>query len=390
MKKYYLHSNGDAKNHGCEAIIRGTAKILNLNKNNSDYASNDQSAELEYGLDEIVNIVPITRRIPKKGTLDDYFTILIRRLSPDYYSQRIVGDAIKKSENHSISIALGGDNYCYAQSYKYLAFINKAIKKKGIKSILWGVSIDPDLLKLSDVQDDMNNYDLIFARESLTYNALIDAGIKENVFLKPDPAFALDTIKLPLPEGFAENKTIGINVSPLIQLYEEGNNITLKNYFSLVQYIIDNTDYQIALIPHVVWSYNNDLETLNEIYQKFNYTGRIVLLGDYNCMELKGFIARCNLFIGARTHATIAAYSSCVPTLVVGYSIKAKGIAKDIFGTFENYVIPVQSLQKESDLTNAFIWMHENEESIRKHLNSFMPGYKEKAWDGAEIINRLQ
>ena len=55
-------------------------------------------------------------------------------------------------------------------------------------------------------------------------------------------------------------------------------------------------------------------------------------------MELKGFIARCRFFVGARTHATIAAYSSCIPTFSVGYSIKAKGIAQDIFGTYKNYV----------------------------------------------------
>ena len=57
------------------------------------------------------------------------------------------------------------------------------------------------------------------------------------------------------------------------------------------------------------------------------------------------------MFIGARTHATIAAYSSCVPTLVVGYSIKARGIAKDLFGTDEGYVLPVQALAKGG---NAF------------------------------------
>ena len=41
------------------------------------------------------------------------------------------------------------------------------------------------------------------------------------------------------------------------------------------------------------------------------------------------------------------AYSSCVPTLVVGYSVKARGIARDIFGTEDRYVLPVQSLQTQ-------------------------------------------
>lgn len=66
------------------------------------------------------------------------------------------------------------------------------------------------------------------------------------------------------------------------------------------------------------------------------------------------------MFIGARTHATIAAYSSCVPTLVVGYSIKARGIAKDLFGTDEGYVLPVQALAKKEDLVNAFDWLYQN------------------------------
>ncbi|MFR4670990.1 MAG: hypothetical protein ACLT69_14285 [Intestinibacter bartlettii] len=66
---------------------------------------------------------------------------------------------------------------------------------------------------------------------------------------------------------------------------------------------------------------------------------------------IKGYISRCRLY-RARTHATIAAYSTCVPTLVIGYSVKAKGIAKDIFGTYENYVLPVQYYQIEFDLIN--------------------------------------
>lgn len=60
--------------------------------------------------------------------------------------------------------------------------------------------------------------------------------------------------------------------------------------------------------------------------------------------QYKSIISRCDMFIGARTHATIAAYSTCVPTLVIGYSVKSKGIAKDIFGTDEGLVIPVSEI----------------------------------------------
>ena len=95
------------------------------------------------------------------------------------------------------------------------------------------------------------------------------------------------------------------------------------------------------------------------------------------------------MFIGARTHATIAAYSTCVPTLVVGYSIKAKGIAKDLFGDYENYVVSAQNLNESDELIMAFEWMKKNEKSIRKHLNSFIPSYKEKALLAGKKIREM-
>ena len=78
-----------------------------------------------------------------------------------------------------------------------------------------------------------------------------------------------------------------------------------------------------------------------------------------------------------------------VPTLAVGYSVKARGIARDIFGSEENMVIPVQSLEHENDLINAFKYIQENEESIRKHLQNFMPSYIGKAWQAGEEVKKL-
>ena len=103
-------------------------------------------------------------------------------------------------------------------------------------------------------------------------------------------------------------------------------------------------------------------------------------------MQLKDIISRCRIFVGARTHATIAAYSTCVPTLVVGYSVKARGIARDLFGTEENYVIPVQSLQETDDLLNAYSWIAERESEIRDHLQNIMPDYIARAKSAGEVL----
>ena len=68
------------------------------------------------------------------------------------------------------------------------------------------------------------------------------------------------------------------------------------------------------------------------------------MVGDAPCEELKGCISRCRFLVAARTHASIAAYSTGVPTLVAGYSVKARGIARDLFGTEDGHVLPVQAM----------------------------------------------
>ena len=80
-----------------------------------------------------------------------------------------------------------------------------------------------------------------------------------------------------------------------------------------------------------------------------------------------------------------------MPTLVIGYSVKALGIAKDIFGTSENYVISVQDIIKEDELVKAFEWLKKNENEIRKYLLKFMPSYLNKVLEaGREIENILK
>ena len=157
----------------------------------------------------------------------------------------------------------------------------------------------------------------------------------------------------------------------------------------MIQWILEHTDCAAALIPHVVWESNDDRTVLRKLYEEFADTGRVVLIEDCNCMQLKGYISRCRFFVGARTHATIAAYSSNVPTLVLGYSIKSRGIATDLFGTDENYVIPVQKLQEKEDLAEALQWIIRNENSIRNEIKGVLPGYMERAKDALNNVKNL-
>ena len=94
--------------------------------------------------------------------------------------------------------------------------------------------------------------------------------------------------------------------------------------------------------------------------------------------------------IGARTHATIAAYSSAVPTLVIGYSTKAKGIARDLFGSETHYVLPVQQLRRKNDMEKAFDWLNFNRSQISEHLQKIIPEYSGTIKKAAKKIQNLE
>lgn len=390
----YMHAGSG--NHGCEAIVNSVCHMVKEKVTLLSYYGEEDE---KYSLRDLCDIVSERRFEEHKLAHVLYYGY--RKLSGDQESfiRYRYGD-IMKGKTAPLAISIGGDNYCYDNMLSDLRLANSAFNRKGVRTVLLGCSIEPELLKREDIVADLMRYHTIIARESITYEALKDM-VKEQdgriegrkrmpqILYYPDPAFTLQKRELPLPEGFAEGNTVGINVSPMIQDNEKESGITMECYEALIQYIIENTGFQIALIPHVVWARNDDRKPIHTLFEKFKDTGRVVEIGDGTCEELKGYISRCRLFVGARTHATIAAYSSCVPTLVVGYSVKARGIARDLFGQEEHYVLPVQSLRNRDDLVKEFQWLLSQEKEIREKLEKKMPDYRNLALETGKEVDRL-
>ena len=389
-KKLIVYMHAGSGNHGCEAIVNSLCRMI---KEKVTLVSYFGEEDKRYSLKDLCEIKSERRFENHKAAHVLYYGY--RKLTGDGESfiRYRYGDVFK-GEAAPLAISIGGDNYCYENMLGDLRLANSAFNKKGTKTVLLGCSIEPALLKRKEIAEDLGKYHTIIARESITYEALREAfgrrdGDGPEILCFPDPAFTLSAKELPLPEGFAAGNTVGINVSPMIQDNEKISGITMENYKEMISYIIRNTDMQIALIPHVVWERNDDRKPVHALYEAFAETGRVIQLGDGNCQELKGFIGRCRFFVGARTHATIAAYSTGVPTLVAGYSVKARGIARDLFGTEENYVLPVQKLKKKDDLTKGFQWLFSHEKEIREKLGEVMPGYKERALETGKEVDRL-
>lgn len=378
----YMH-NG-SYNHGCEAIVRSTTAMMDAKT--VLYSANPEE-DVRWKIPEVCEVRKQGDNV-RHGSVEHILIKLHSALthSRKKYINKIYKNLMSVENDVDIFMSIGGDNYCYSNMPEQLAYLNGYLNKKG-KTVLWGCSIEPDLLDNPAVIEDLKQYSLITARETLTYEALKKCGLN-NVHLVADPAFTLKTEKVDLPEIFNHGKVVGLNISPLILKYGD-RQLILHNFEKLIAHILGTTDYSIAMIPHVTCNGNSDIQIMKEFVDKFT-DKRIVLIDEHNCSQIKYIISNCEMFIGARTHATIAAYSSCVPTLVVGYSVKARGIAKDIFGDEDKYILPVQSLTDETCLIYEFDKLNAEKQMIKEQLRVIMPEYIQKAYDGVKKIEDIK
>lgn len=374
-KKITLYEHAGSSNHGCEAIIRSTVELFG--QEDVVLASFAPDEDIKYGLDQICKVEACASTV--KRNLKYFISRLYSKFfnNNNKYWKLSFGKFFDSVDSESIYLSTGGDNYCYETKIKGCMFFNKGIKRKGGKTVLWGVSIEPDIIADRVIQEDLKLYDLIVARESITYNALLSNGLT-NVCLCPDPAFMLKPEQVLLENDITGRDFVGINISPMILDNSPDSNMVYENYKLLIRYILDNTNFSVLMIPHVVWNGGDDRRVIEKLCQEFNGNNRIIIVEDNNCCVLKGYISKCRFFIGARTHTTIASYSCNIPTLVVGYSVKAKGIAVDLLGTTDGYVIPVQSMDRPDLLLAAFCKLVDNESEIRNKLSDAQLDYSER------------
>ena len=389
MKHYVLYNHGGSDNHGCEAIVRSTIPLLAPERDSLILYSLRPEPDHAAGLDKLCTILKEGTQKPSRDFFQPEWLkgYLAMKLKKDYHPieayYKFLALNVKKGD---VALSIGGDNYCYGGT-DAMASRNRFFRRHGLKTVLWGCSVEPSLLEKPSIAQDLAAFDCILARESISYEAL--KKVNPNTVLVCDPAFLLETSCPPLPAPLQDKAFVGINLSPLAEKNETIPGLARRNFEALMAYILERTPYGILLFPHVICHWDDDRTVLKELYAKYAHTGRVVLLEDAGCTELKGYIARCRFVVTARTHASIAGYSSCVPTLVLGYSVKSRGIARDLFGTEEHYVVPVQNLTREDELVEHFEWLEGHEREIVDRLKAVLPAYKDRIVRGAEAVRAL-
>ncbi len=381
-------------NRGVEAIVRGTNAILRECLPDRECILPVDEMKLnaqQWPQYKAEGIEMLAVQSPR------YSLALLQRLSalPFDFAKRAqetlpletrIHDAMERAQG---ALSLGGDKYSLDYRYPiYQVALDRLCMERRIPVFLWGASVGPfsaDRRYEKQVMRHLARFDMICAREDITMDYLHSHGL-ENVMRCSDPAFHLG--KQPIdefdgwPEG--ENGTVGINLSPiLVRRAAQGGRNLIEEAANFIRWLIDRK-FGVLLIPHV-WpldggSKNSDVEVHQSVlsYLGDEARGRVRAVDqNYNAPQLKWIISHCRVFIGARTHATIAALSTGVPTIFLGYSIKSRGISLDMTGK-EDTVLNGNLISSEA-LRKMFEAVMAGEQTIRETLAARLPEVKENA-----------
>ena len=401
MKRFYLNGIHSLENRGVDAIVRSTAALLK-----------EQFGEVELFFPS-KNIVLDQSLWPNSQEDDVYF---IKLYSPFYrrlwqFIQRNLGFFLpnllwpfpipKKFvaflQTIDIVLSVGGDNY--SSEYGFPSFLigvdDLAIKMKK-PTILWGASIGP-FTKNKNIEiimaKHLSNMSLITVRETLSEEYVKINLSLQNTMLFPDSAFSLQPKHVDLRSFWPidnQDRVIGLNVSPYLQRFGDNSVDYVNEFCSFIEALIKDHDCSVLLIPHVIFRSNtseDDLSILRKIYLRLNHlTAKVSLLDNqHDSAQIKYIISNCKYFIGARTHSTIAALSSFIPTLSIAYSVKARGINKDLFD-HEEYVLDISNITSKT-LMNGFQKLVNEEMEIKKILEKKISSINRELRKATSLLN---
>lgn len=400
MKRFYLTGQRTFGNRGCEAIVRSTVMMLKQTFGDvevlvpSDDIERDQLQWPEakmHGLQFVEAYQPmLTRpwahlqRIPLKMMKSAGW--------PFPFSTKLC------DEINSVDaiLSVGGDNYSLDYRLPSLLMgMDRLAMDLGKPVFVWGASVGPFEAEphfVPSIREHLNKMMFIGARESITYEYLTGMLGLKNVIQMADPAFTLAKEPVdtnPFWPMADDNNVIGLNISPLIERYKKNGQDLRKNTLSFIRTAVGK-GFGVLLTPHVIpldnSTKNNDAVYMAGMLDELRDIGSAVTImpSKLNASQIKQVISQLRFFIGARTHATIAALSSGIPTLSISYSVKSKGINKDLLGNMP-VVLATPELSAQS-LTDGLDYLIKNEILIRSILKTRLPEWKKRVKEAANEI----
>lgn len=383
MKRFYLSGQRSFANRGCEAIVRSTVSLLNQAFEQAKILvpSDNQARDSAQWPDAAQKGVQF---VPAYFPFWSRYWVNLQRLPFPFLKKAgwpfMMPQYIRKTFSQVDAVlSVGGDNY--SLDYRLpspLMGLDGWAMDTDKPVVLWGASVGPfeaEPIFVPIIQKHLSRMRLIAVRESVSESYLGGSLGLKNVLRMADPAFTLIPQKTDLQRFWpdpADSGVLGLNFSPLIERYRKDQDNLISEIARFITFIVHKRNLSILLVPHVNELKNNDAAYMQAVLQRTGTMHNRVRMMDagLNAAQIKYVIAHCRYFIGARTHSTIAALSSGVPTVSIAYSIKAKGINQDLFGHLD-YVLETPQIRAAS-LQDKMMLLIARENAIQSHLKHKM------------------
>ena len=222
----------------------------------------------------------------------------------------------------------------------------------------------------------MNRADLVVTRDAPSTAFLEELGVRTETMEATDVAMGLP-YDPPAPRTDGKVR-VGLNVSGLMFSggYTQDNQFGLKSdYPTLIRRIVAHfaamEDVELHLVGHVQ-SEGQPLEDDHRVGVALaeEFPGTVVSPWFTSPSEAKSYIAGMDFFMGARMHATIAAFSSGVPVIPMAYSRKFRGV----FNTL-GYAHVADCKTEDADQIMARIAEgFDNRETLKAEVDEAMKG----------------
>lgn len=395
---FLLVGHSGFHNRGCEAIVRTTVGLLRARFPGSRIVlssfSPDQDRASKLSAELGIEVVPANVRFYSAAHVVARVARSLSWPSWRFLYLYPLWEPLRKAD---AVLAVGGDNLTQDYGYPtYHVWLNNLALRAGKPLVVWAATVGPftdDCLR-EEVCSALRRAALVTVRESLTQDYLASLQIVENVRLVADPAFLLSPTPCPLTPFWPKDRPVlGINVSPLIARYcKRGAEWFVGAITRLCREASERHGLAVLFIPHVTpptgscRPEKDDHLFMSGILRGLPTTIRACIVPPrLDSAQTKFVISHCAIFVGARTHSTIAAMSSAVPTLSLGYSRKAQGINQDVFG-HQRWVLDVRHWSHEDELLERFRSLVAERDVIATHLRRVLPVFEARARAGVDYL----
>lgn len=246
--------------------------------------------------------------------------------------------------------------------------------RPGVRAVLWGWEPSaPIKLRQAGL---LRRFHRVVVTDVHSAVLLRQSGVVRNVRLGPDPSFLVQRQLRGLDGAFRQD-TVGLCLSTAVAGFERSEGLLYRSYCRLIRWILQNTPWQIVLIPYCAKPGCNDSLLHMTLKRQFAQEERLACREDGDCRVLRGDLSMCRCCVG--TAGVPAAWSCGVPGLCIGASHRVQGLSGTLFGSRQEGVVPVRELKNEEDLLLRFRTFLRREEAMRRWLEVSVPRYRQWA-----------